>query len=113
MKTITILTFLTGIFLAGCKSMDSDPRSGMENLYYSSPLNIPGKAAENLTVALKELKDTRCPQYVICIQPGFVNLTLLISDKTDTIRIETTFYGNSQEDKLKSFRLGDAEYLLQ
>lgn len=93
--------------------MDSGPGSPSADLQFnSSGLKFPGKS-DMLTVFLHRLKDTRCPQNVICIQPGWVELSVLVRNSSDSVRVETIFYANTEKDKVKRFKLGDGEYGLR
>ncbi len=115
MRTTAIWVLLVMIGLAGCKSMDSELQYLPENFlhYNSSGLKFPGKSSGELTVVLKNLKDTRCPENVICIQPGWVELSFMVRDDSDSVRVETFFYANTEKDKVKRFKLSDNEYGLR
>ena len=113
MRTTVIWVLLAIGGLAGRKSMDSEVESPSADLQFNgSGLKFPGKS-DVLTVFLQSLKDTRCPQNVICIQPGWVELSVLVRNSTDSVRVETLFYANTEKDKVKTFKLGDNEYGLR
>ena len=113
MTVIWVLLAMAG--LAGCKSLDSDPQYSSPNFleYNSSGLKFPGKSSGELTVVLKNLKDTRCPENVICIQPGWVELSFLVRDDSDSVRVEALFYANTEKDKVKKFQLSGNDYGLR
>ncbi len=113
MKITKILVFLT-LVMAGCKSLDSDPQSLREyhSLDYNSPAKITGTLSEELTVSLKGLTDTRCPKDVICIQPGWVELSLLVRNSADSVSVKAVFHGNKENDKPVVFELGGRNYSL-
>lgn len=112
MKARIILVLLTGLFLMGCKSKEEDTLAGIENLYFTSPLELSGRFDGNLTVTLKELKDTRCPRNVICIQQGHVDLTLLVRNAGDSARVKAVYFGKAKEEQPVKFRLGDRLYTM-
>ncbi len=113
MKRIAILVLFTTIALAGCKSLEYDPMSDSASLQFNSEVKMPGISSGELKVALLSLKDTRCPQNVICIQPGWVELSLLVRDQSDSVRVDTIFHGSSDKDKPKGFSLGGHQYALR
>ncbi len=110
---IWVLLAMAG--LAGCKLMESEPQSSSSDFlqYNSSGLKFPGKSSGELTVVLKNVKDTRCPENVICIQPGWVELSFMVRDDLDSVRVETLFYANTEKDRAKKFKLSDNEYGLR
>lgn len=110
MKVFASLVLCATIGLAGCKSMEGDP-TPYDTLMYSSPVEVAGKSA-GLKVSLLGLKDTRCPQNVICIQPGWVELRLKVKSQSDSVRVETVFHNDPNTDKPKLFKLGSDQYLL-
>lgn len=113
MRTIVITGLFAAIAFAGCKSMDSSPQSDAESLNYNGQLTIRANSSHELKVTLLSLKDTRCPHNVICIQPGWVDLSLMVRDQLDSVRVETSFHASAEKDKVRLFKLGDYNYALQ
>jgi len=111
MKTHILLLLTIGL-LVGCSKQESTLEPELDNLYYTSPLNLAGRENGNLTVSLQQLRDSRCPIDVICIQPGFVELTLLIAASVHSARVKAVFYDNARKDQPVSFKLGDKAYSL-
>ncbi len=113
--TVIWVLLLTMAVLAGCKSDDLDLQSmPTESLQYnSSGLKFPGTSSGTVTVFLKNVRDSRCPRNVICIHQGWVELSFLVRDNSDSVRVETHFYANKEKDKLKKFKLNNSEYGLR
>ena len=111
MKTSFIPVLFAILVMAGCKN---DSLTGPEPnfLQYDAPLSVSGNGVGSLTVSLIALKDTRCPQNVICIQPGWVELSLRVRNQTDSAKVETVFHANPERDKAKVFELGASKYQL-
>lgn len=107
MKVFASMVLLTAVFLGGCKSTDSNVDPEMDMLNYKTP-----GVSSGLSVSLVALKDNRCPQNVICIQPGWVELLLSVKEKTDSVEVESIFHGDTGKNKPKRFRLGSNNYTL-
>lgn len=111
MKVFASLAFLAVIALTGCKSSDSEPAQQYDTLNYKTALDLTGRFPD-LSVSLRSLTDTRCPQNVICIQAGWVDLEFMVKSSTDSVRVSTVFYQDSGKDQPKRFRLGSESYQL-
>jgi hypothetical protein len=111
MKAFALLALFATFFFAGCKSMDSRFAPDYQGVNYSSPLDLSEKSP-GMSVSLLALKDTRCPQNVICIQPGWVDLLLLVKNQADSVRVEIAFHNDPKRDKPKPFKLGSTSYTL-
>lgn len=109
-----IWVLLTMAGLAGCKSDNLDGQyPSSDALQHDNSLKFPAKPSGTLTVLLDNVKDTRCPRNVICIQPGWVELSFAVRNDSDSVRVETLFYANTEKDKTKKFRLSGNEYGLR
>lgn len=111
MKFVTVLIFSVSAALLGCKALDSEPLP-LNSLDSKSVVKIPGNASRELAVSLVSLTDTRCPQNVICVQDGRVDMTLFVKDQTDSVMVETVFRGSGEKNSGKIFDLGGYRYAL-
>ena len=75
----------------------------------STPVTITGKA---LIVNILEIKESRCPINVDCIQAGSADLELSISDGTNKTSVPVSFKNDSKASGHQTFTLGNQTYSL-
>ena len=75
----------------------------------TTSVTIPGKA---LVVNVLELKESRCPIDVNCVQAGSADIDLSISDGTNKTNVPVSFKDDNKASGHQTFTLGNQTYSL-
>lgn len=112
MKNWAIILLLS-VATAGCKNEKAEnPTPDAFMLEYATPLNLARVKDHPFTMKLVEVKDSRCPRNVVCIQMGWVALTLEVTSGDETVKVQAVYYANPNKDQDAVFTIGGYPYAM-